>query len=167
MLISSKGKARLKNKVATQPFTTDASKQLQTILQACRKYSLDNKSELRWLVKYAVTHMVASKTYIKLTNVEDSRRFCLGLCQIKADGFAELHYQSRGHKKEDLQWQQAVQGIELHLLPLEKTPERETKGRAKLLFRDPSDKYATNAMRFLFHNLAIILFRPEQISTWN
>jgi integrase len=167
LLISTKGKALLKNKVATRPFTINASKQLQTVLLACRKLNSEDKNELRWLVKFAVTHMVASKAYIKLTNVEDCKRFCLGLRQIKADGFAELHYQSRGHKKEDLQWQQAVQAIELHLLPLEKTPERETKGRAKLLFRDPSDKYATNAMRFLFHNLAIILFRPEQISAWN
>ena len=166
LLISTKGKARLKNKVATKPFTTDASKQLQTILQACRKYSLENKSELRWLVKFAVMHMVASKTYIKLTDVAECKRFCFGLRQIKADRFAELHYQSRGNKKEDAQWQQAAQSIELHHLLPEKTPERETKGRAKLLFRDPSDKYATNAMRFLFHNLGIILFRPEQISSW-
>ena len=166
LLISTKGKARLKNKVATKPFTTDASKQLQTILQACRKYSLENKSELRWLVKFAVMHMVASKTYIKLTDVAECKRFCFGLRQIKADRFAELHYQSRGNRKEDAQWQQAAQSIELHHLPPEKTLERETKGRAKLLFRDPSDKYATNAMRYLFHNLAIILFRPEQINSW-
>ena len=166
LLISTKGKARLKNKVATQPFTTDASKQLQMILQACRKYSLENKSELRWLVKFAVTHMVASKTYIKLTNVEDCKRFCFGLRQIKADRFAELHYQSRDNRKEDAQWQQASQSITFHYLLPDKTAERETKGRAKLNFRDPSKKYATNSMRYLFHNLAIILFKPEQIRTW-
>ncbi len=167
LLMSTKGKARLKNKVATRPFTIDAAEQLQNILQACRKLSSENKSELRWLVKFAVTHMVASKTYIKLTDVSDCSRFCKGLRQIKADSFAELYYQSRDNRKEDAQWQQASQSITFHYLLPDKTAERETKGRAKLSFRDPSKKYATNSMRYLFHNLAIILFRPEQISAWN
>ncbi|WMB71214.1 site-specific integrase [Shewanella oncorhynchi] len=153
-------------------------KDIYSALQACSKLksSKEGKVELRWAIQYCLTHTTSSHTSIFFDKATEFQRFMALVSQLFTwkRWHLKLRYQ---YGKTYNQWR-CHPDIEITRDTLQKINEY-PEGAGRLFLRHTNEQkhiksnggkaisqYSSPALQTVFHRLAIILFKAEQIRQW-
>lgn len=171
-------KRRCNALLPAEPTDIADRKDISSALQACRelKSTPEGKVELQWAIQYCLTHTTSSHTSIFFDKETEFQRFMAVVSKLFTwkRWHLKLHYQ---YGKPYNQWK-CHHNIQITCYTLQKKNEY-PEGSGALFLRHANEQkhikkrgdetisqYSSSALKTLFHQLAIILFKAEQIKQW-
>lgn len=153
-------------------------KDIYSALQACSKLksSKEGKVELRWAIQYCLTHSTSNHTWIYFDKATEFQRFMALASQLFP--WQRWHLKLRSQYGKPMTPWRCHQLLKITRYTLKKINEY-PEGVGALFLRHANEQkhikskegkeisqYSSPALQTLFHRLAIILFKAEQIRQW-
>lgn len=154
------------------PIDISVRKDIYSALQVCRELKSSQKGnvELQWAIQYYLTHTTSSNPSIFFNKTTEFQRFMAVVSKLFTwkRWHLRLHYQ---YGKPYNQWK-CHRNLQITCYTLQKINEY-PEGSGALFLRhiktrgdEAISQYSSPALKTLFHQLAIILFKAEQIKQW-
>ena len=166
-------KSRRHHLLPPDPVDVAEKRDLAAAHNHCRKLFAKSHSrpELLWLIEYTLTHINSAHSGITFHSAQDFKRYMRTMTQIFEWPRWRLHIGVTDTETLS-QWRCGRLLMEYSLM---KQEARFAHGKGILKLRHPEEKgrteagkkgYSSHTLITLFHRLAIILFKPDEIRAW-
>ncbi len=169
-------KSRIHQLLPASPVDSSEKKDLALALKRCRNLMKNNttaptKAELCWAIQYTLSNVNSSHSGLSFSSAETLQRYMALVSQMIAWSRWHLELKSTDRSALDA-WR--LESLKMTHKPM-KQQGRFQHGVGILKLRHPEEKqrtekgksgYSSSTLVTLFHRLAIILFTPEEILSW-